>query len=131
MSIMKDLTVAEVNWLVRRRAKVRQQRWAIDHGKSVFQLREEEKGRREPTDQEANNLGELTDGEWCALQRRRHGWTMAEVSKRAGISRMTVWKAEHDRTAGVAALRRFYVQQGVLHAIHRLPEPAATGPGKL
>jgi hypothetical protein len=54
----------------------------------------------------------VTPGEWCALQRRRRGWTLPEAARRMGISRQTLWKAEHDRTLGVDGVRRFYERIG-------------------
>lgn len=56
--------------------------------------------------------GALTPGEWCTLQRRRQGWTLPEAARRIGISRQTLWKAEHDQTGGVEGVRRFYERIG-------------------
>jgi len=118
-----NLTLAEIHWLRRRRAGVRQPQWAKARGISIDRLQAQESGREDAPP--VPPLPSLTEGEWCALQRRRRGWTMARASEESGMSRMTVWKAEHDRTAGVAALRRFYVAAGVLQA------PASASGGTL
>jgi DNA-binding XRE family transcriptional regulator len=72
----------------------------------------------------------LTAGEWCALERRRRGWTLPEAARRIGISRQTLWKAEWDRTRGVGAVRRFYERLGPARPTTACPvRIAGPGPG--
>jgi DNA-binding transcriptional regulator YiaG len=106
------LSQGEIHWLRRRRAGVGQTRWARDRGISVDRLRMEEHDlAMSPA---VRHLATLTDGEWCALQRKRRGWSTDEAAAQIGISRMTLYKAENGRTAGVTRVKAFYLAQGVL-----------------
>ena len=75
-----------------------------------------------PLGPNAHVAAPLTPGEWCAIQRRRAGWTLPKLSRMTGISRMTLWKAEHDRTSGVADLAEWW------HRRTRLAPPRAPTP---
>lgn len=115
------LTRGEGWWLARRRMTLRQTEMAALLGISEDRLRRWERDREAAPMPDATVLAPaLSPGEWCALTRRRAGWGLAEVARRTGISRMTVWKGEHDRTAGVRDLLQFYASLGQIRA------PAAT-----
>ncbi len=73
----------------------------------------EDRLRRWEKDREAAPMPALKSniisvGQLCRVYRLRHGWVLQDAADRMRISRMTMWKAEHDRTSGVHAVRRFY-----------------------
>jgi transcriptional regulator with XRE-family HTH domain len=105
------LTRGEGWWLRRRRADMTATEMAEALSISQDRLRRWEHDR-EAAPLPPKLTSPLTDGEWCALQRRRRGLTLPEVAARLKVSRMTLWKAEHDRTSGVLAVRRFYERLG-------------------
>ncbi len=106
------LTYGEAWWLWRRRLGYSMPESAHALGISEDRLREWEKDRETAPYPVKLNGTPLTPGEWCAIQRRRRGWTLPEVAGRLGISRMTLWKAEHGRTSGVVAIIAFYKDLG-------------------
>jgi hypothetical protein len=105
------LTRGEGWWLLRRRMSMTCAGMAHRQAISEDRLRRWEYDR-EAAPMPARASGPLTPGEWCALQRRRRGWTLVEAARRIGVSRQTLWKAEWGRTGGVAGVRRFYDRIG-------------------
>jgi hypothetical protein len=87
---------------------------------SEDRLRRWEKDR-EPAPMPALKRDFITHGQVCRVFRQRLGWGLQHAADRMGISRMTMWKAEHDRTSGVHAVRHFYHQRA-------LPRPRAATP---
>lgn len=106
------ISAGEYHWLKRRRAGHTVESWAIKTGRSVDEVRDIEWDRLDQslTESEAMNteLMTLTHGELCALARRRSGMKMEDVAKRTGVSRMTVWKQEHDMTATAKDLAKWW-----------------------
>lgn len=108
------LTRGEGWWLMRRREALTQAAMAEALAISEDRLRAWEKDRAaSPMPSRCGRMREpLTSGELIALERRRRGWTLPEAARRLRVSRVTLWKAERDRTAGVRALRRSYAILG-------------------
>jgi DNA-binding XRE family transcriptional regulator len=106
------VTAGEALWLTRRRAGLTQPELARARGICTDTLQLEESDQR-PRMQIKHTQMTVSPGEWCALQRRRRGWTMPVAAKHIGISRMTLWKAEHDKTRGVARVQRWYELRGI------------------
>ena len=105
---MMRLTPGEALWLLRRRVGYTMPKMAKARRISEDRLRDLEKDRV-PLDWIPKMNGRpITPGEWCAIQRKRRGWTMPQAARRLKISRMTLWKAEHDRTSGVHDIMRYY-----------------------
>lgn len=109
------LTNGEALLIKRLRAGRRQFQEARRRGVTEERIRDEENDFRHGP-QVRLYEHELSPGEWNRIQRRRRGWTLARAAVEIGISRQTLWKAEHDRTRGVGAVTAFYVAAGPLHA---------------
>lgn len=64
-----------------------------------------EKGRSEPTGRRREKVLALFSaqeeenalGDWLREKRKERGWTLAELAKRAGLSRQTIWNIEKGR----------------------------------
>lgn len=102
------LTRGEGWWLLRRRAHATQSVWA-----SRLRISEDRLRRWEHDKEAAPMPGgivtehtALTPGEYSALARRRVGRTLEECARTFGISRQTLIKQEHDRTASSTRLAR-------------------------
>ena len=112
-----EITLGEYCWLERRRAGQTAEWWALHHAMSVEEVRRREHDEQAVrlTAQQVANSTNLTvsAGEYSALARRRAGDRMAAVAARYGVSRMTVWKAEHSRTASSLPLACWWHRRGV------------------
>lgn len=113
------ISAGEYHWLKRRRDGHTVEGWAAKTGRSADEVRDIEWDRTNHslTELEASTaqLIQLTPGELCALARRRSGMKMEDVAKRTGVSRMTVWKQEHDMTATAKDLAKWWT-------VRRFPE---------
>jgi DNA-binding XRE family transcriptional regulator len=108
------ITNGEGWWLIRRRSGKTMGEWAAANWSATLALSEDrlrdwERGRIEaPSPGRCHRWPALSYGEYSALMRRRKGWTLPEVAKKLGVSRQTVWKAEHDRTSFAYDVARYW-----------------------
>jgi hypothetical protein len=110
------LTRGETWWLARHRFALGQQAFAATLGVRPDRVRDWERDRGAPSPVPPEPNKKLTAGEWCIIQRRRHGWTLQTAANEMRMTRMTLWKGEHDKTRGVARAVRFYRARGVQQA---------------
>lgn len=117
------ITTGEYCWLERRRAGQTARWWATMRGMSEGEVlrREQDAFLVRLTSQQFTNACALTvsPGEFSALARRRSGTRMQDVADRYGVTRMTLWKMEHDLTESALALARWWRRRG-------FPAPRAT-----
>ena len=129
-----DISVGEWCWLERRRAGRTAGWWANTHGFSVDELRLRETDQRDIALTYAQVLAAcatpISAGEYCALARRRAGLGMTDVAARYGVSRMTLWKMEHDLTETSVALARWWHRKGMsLPTLNATTITVALAPG--
>lgn len=137
--MMRHLMISpgEFHWIQRRRAGHTVEGWSEKTGRTPDQIRDIEFDRSDAARLSAREEGQLANitlsaGEFCALARRRCGMKMDEVAKRTGVSRMTVWKQEHDMTATARDLAKWWMRRRFpdapsvdRHAVWLAPELAA------
>jgi len=109
------ITHGEVCWLERRRAGQTAEWWAMKHGLSIDEVRLREQDERDlqlsPAQLVLTEHMVLRPGEFAALARRRHGATMSVLGRQYGVSRMTVWKMEHDITSTARQLAHWWARR--------------------
>lgn len=102
------LTPGETLWLLRRRSGAPAHFTARLFRVSDHVYRAWERGRL-PAMVTLELVGALTDGEACALYRRRRHWAQWEAAAWLGVSRVAVVLAERDRhRVSAFAMRRVY-----------------------
>jgi len=112
-----DITLGEYCWLERRRSGHTAEWWAEQNAMSVDEVRKREWDQRpiRLTYQQVTKASNMTlsPGEYCALARRRAMVRKEEVAERYGVTGMTLWKMEHDKTSTSINLARWWRRKGV------------------